>query len=489
MASTASSAKGVRPFGIHDKIGYMFGDFGNDFMFLFASTFLMIFYTKVIGIAPAIVSVLFVIARIVDAFADVTVGIVVDKLPTGKGGKYRPVMMKMAPAVTICSFLMYQTFTINSPMWVKIVYMYVTYIVWGILYSCVNIPYGSMASVISSDPEDRTSLSTFRSVGSTLANLVIGAAAPLIIYETALDGTQIIRGGEGTQIFAIVSGVFAVCAFLCFFACYRLTVERVRTETTAKADDTDAKAGEQRRSTFAMIRDTLTNRSMIGLIGGALFLLLAMIFLQQMTTFLYADYFAGAKYASISNVLGTLMMLFIAAPLAKPLTKLIGHKRIAELGSLIGAVGMFVMFVIHTNNPIVFIIGYTLSFLGLGLFNMIIFAMVTDVIDDIEVTKGVREDATCYSVYSFARKVGQALAGGAAGWALQVIGYQQGATVAQSQETLQGLYGASTLVPAIFFLLTFVCICFIYPLNKERVLSNEKTLAAKRAQAREQAQA
>ena len=485
MTSATASPKGIRPFGMRDKLCYMFGDFGNDFMFLCARSVLMIFYTKVMGIAPAVVSGLFVIARIIDAFADVTVGIVVDKLPAGKGGKYRPIMMKMAPAVVIFSFLMYQTFTISSPMWVKIAYMYVTYIVWGILYSCVNIPYGSMASVISPDPEDRTSLSTFRSVGSTLANLVIGAAAPMIIYETALDGSQIIRGGEGTQIFAIVSGVFAICAFLCFFACYRLTTERVKAEdhTAAKTGDKAADVKAERRSTFVMIKDTLTSRSMIGLIAAALFLLLAMIFLQQMANFLYADYFMGAKYTSISNVLGTLTMLLIAAPLAKPLTKLIGHKHIAELGSALGAVGMFILFLIRTTNPIVFIVGYTLSFLGLGLFNMIIYAMVTDVIDDIEVTKGVREDATCYSVYSFARKVGQALAGGAAGWALQAIGYQEGATAVQSQETLQGLYTSSTLLPAIFFLLTFVCICFIYPLNKERVLDNEKTLAAKREQA------
>ena len=473
---------GIKPFGMGDKIGYMFGDFGNDFMFLFASSFLMIFYTKVMGIPGAVVGTLFVVARIIDAFADVTVGIVVDKLPAGKGGKYRPVMIKMAPAVVIFSFLMYQTFTIASPMWVKIVYMYFTYIIWGILYSCVNIPYGSMASVISPDPQDRTSLSTFRSVGSTLANLVIGVVGPILIYETTADGSQIIRGGEGTQIFAIVSGVFAVCAFLCFFACYRLTTERV------KAEGHSAKAGEsveqEARSTFVMIKDAIMSRSMAGLIGGALCLLLAMIFLQQMATFVYADYFRGAKYTSIANMLGTVMMLGVCAPLVKPLTRKIGHKNIAVLGSLIGAIGMLILFLIRTTNPIVFIVGYTLSFIGLGLFNMIIFAMVTDVIDDIEVIKGIREDATCYSVYSFARKVGQALAGGAAGIVLQVIGYQEGATAVQTPETLQGLYTSSTLLPAIFFVLTFVFMFFVYPLDSKRVLGNEAALKAKREAAK-----
>ena len=473
----------VRPFGMADKLGYLFGDFGNDFMFTFASSFLLIFYTKVMGINGGIVGTLFLIARIVDAFADVTVGVVVDKLPAGKGGKYRPVMMKMAPAVVIFSFLMYQTFAIDSPMWLRIVYMYVTYIIWGILYSCVNIPYSSMASLISAEPEDRTSLSTFRSVGSTCASLVIGTVAPLIIYTADANGKQIIRGGEGTQVFALVSGIFAVLAFLCFFACYKLCTERVKPEVHAAAGGAGGAgaASVERKSTFGMIANALKSRSLWGLILMSLSATIAMLFLMQMVNYIYADYFGSATMISLTVMLGSLAML-VCAPIAKPLSRRIGHKGCAVLGQAFGCAAVIVLFVLHTDQPIVFTVGYVLIFLGVGLSNMVCYAMATDTIDDIEVHQHMREDATVYSVYSFGRKVGQAIAGWISGHALVWVGYQSGATTVQTDEVRHNIYTFSTMIPAIALAVGVLILIFLYPLNKKRVDANVATLKAKRGE-------
>ena len=130
MAGTDQS-KGVRPFGARDKFGYMFGDFGNDFMFLFASSFLMVFYTKIMGIPGALVGVMFLIARVIDAFADVTVGVIADRAKSGPAGKYRPIMLRMAVPAVVFSILMYQSFLVNAPMAAKVVYMFATYIIWG----------------------------------------------------------------------------------------------------------------------------------------------------------------------------------------------------------------------------------------------------------------------------------------------------------------------------------------------------------------------
>lgn len=470
----SSSTSTIRPFGIRDKVGYLFGDFGNDFMFIFASSFLMVFYTKVMGVPGTIVGTLFLVARILDAFADVTVGIVVDRAKPGPHGKYRPVMMKMAVPAVIFSFLMYQTFCINQSMGVKIVYMSVTYIIWGFLYSCVNIPYGSMASVISLESEHRTSLSTFRTIGATFAQLIVGVVAPLIIYTADENGNQIIRDGEHTQIFMIVSAVFAIASLACYFTCYSMTVERVKTEHHT------ANEGESPlQSVLAMVKGAVSSRSMVGLISSAIALLMAMLFLQQMANYLYTDYFGDAKLLSIANMFGVVMTL-VLAPFVQPLTKVLGRKGIGILGAAIGTVGMFVLYVLHTTNAVLFIVIYIISFIGIGLFNLVVFAMVTDVIDDIEVTKSVREDATCYSVYSFARKLGQAFAGWFAGVSIDWIGYQEGATAVQSQETLDGLYTFSTLLPAIFFLVMLLIMVFVYPLDKNRVAKNTEILKAKR---------
>ena len=200
--------KTVRPFGWRDKVGYMFGDFGNDFTFLFASTFLMIFYTKVLGISMGLVGTLFLTARCIDAFTDVTMGRIVDRMNPKKDGRFRPWLRRMCAPVAISSFLMYQSSLAGASMTVKVIYMFVTYILWGsIFYTSINIPYGSMASAITTEASERTALSTSRSIGATLAGLVIGIVTPLFLYTTDADGNQVVRGG-GT--FTVVAGIFSI---------------------------------------------------------------------------------------------------------------------------------------------------------------------------------------------------------------------------------------------------------------------------------------
>ena len=172
---------GKRPFGMKDKIGYAFGDFGNDFTFMLSSMFMMKFYTDVMGIAPAIVGLLMMVARFVDAFTDVTMGQIVDRSKPTKDGKFRPWIKRMCGPVAVASFLIYQSAFAGALMAVKIGWMFITYILWGsIFYTSINIPYGSMASAISADAKDRAQLSTWRSIGATLAGLTIGVGTPML---------------------------------------------------------------------------------------------------------------------------------------------------------------------------------------------------------------------------------------------------------------------------------------------------------------------
>ena len=108
-----------RAFGLRDKIGYMFGDFGNDFTFIFASSFLMVFYTKVLGINGGAVGTLFLVARFVDAFTDVTMGRIVDSVKEAKDGRFRCWLRRMAGPVALASFLMYQSAMAGAPMGLK----------------------------------------------------------------------------------------------------------------------------------------------------------------------------------------------------------------------------------------------------------------------------------------------------------------------------------------------------------------------------------
>ena len=148
----ANEMKKAAPFGMKDKVGYMFGDFGNDFTFLLSSSFLMKFYTDVMGVNAAIVGMVMMIARFVDAFTDVGMGQIVDHSKPTKDGKFRPWIKRMCGPVAIASFLIYQSGLAGMPYGFKVAWLFITYILWGsIFYTSINIPYGSMASAVSAE--------------------------------------------------------------------------------------------------------------------------------------------------------------------------------------------------------------------------------------------------------------------------------------------------------------------------------------------------
>ena len=209
-----STKKTVKPFGMKDKLGYMFGDFGNDFTFILSSMMLMKFYSDVMGVSVGLVGIMMMAARFVDAFTDVAMGQIVDRSkPTAKG-KFTPWLRRMCGPVALASFLMYASWFADMSMTFKIFWMFFTYLLWGsICYTGVNIPYGSMASAISADPGDRQSLSTFRTMGGMLAGMVIGIGLPIIAYdkvELASGATQDVINGQKVAIAALLFSVLAI---------------------------------------------------------------------------------------------------------------------------------------------------------------------------------------------------------------------------------------------------------------------------------------
>lgn len=460
--------KEIRPFGLKDKIGYMFGDFGNDFTFMFSSFFLMVFYMKVLGISAAAVGTLFLVARIADAFTDVTMGRIVDTCKPGKDGKFKRWIRIMAGPVALASFLMYQSSMADMSMGIKMVYMYATYLLWGsICYTGINIPYGSMASAITDVPEERTALSTFRSIGATLAQLVIGVGGPMIIYMTDESGAQVIRN-NGT-IFPVVAAIFSCCALICYFICYKCTTERIKIQPDPNAEKVSLV------KTFGSI---FSNRALLGIVGAAIFLLLSSLMLSSVNTYLYADYFGNIKALSTYNMI-TMACSLLMATITGVAVKKFGKKESAAIATIFTGSVFLVLGFMKVSNVWVFVIIAAVGFLGVNYFNLIIWANIIDVIDDVEVRTGKREDGTVYAVYSFARKVGQALAGGLGGYALGIIGYVSAAKT-QSAEVLDGLYKLATFVPGVLFLCVALMLIFVYPLTKKKVGENVAFLRAKR---------
>lgn len=460
-----SEKNNVRPFGFKDKIGYMFGDFGNDFTFILSSSFMLKFYTDVMGIHAGVVGVLMMAARFVDAFTDVAMGQIVDRSKPTKDGKFKPWLRRMCGPVAISSFLVFQSGFANMPYLFKVVWMIVTYILWGsIFYTSINIPYGSMASAISADAKDRASLSTWRSIGSTLAGLVIGVGTPLFAYET-VNGNTILSGNRMT----IIAGVFSVMAVICYILCFKLATERVE----VPQNNTKFNFGD-------LMKSLVTNRSLIGIIAAAILLLLVMLTMQGMNAYLFPNFYGNVAAQSVAALAGSLVMLVVCAPLATKLSAKYGKKELAIGSCLFGAVVYLICWVLKPENPYTYVVFYVVANIGVGFFNMVIWAMITDVIDDAEVKNGVREDGTIYSVYSFARKLGQALSSGMIGALLSVIGYT--AATAFNPEVVNGIFNMTCIIPAIGFVGIALVLMFLYPLSKNRVEANILELKKRRGE-------
>lgn len=289
-----SKEKTVRPFGMSDKIGYAFGDFGNDFTFILSSMFMLKFYTDVMGIAAGVVGTLMMAARFVDAVTDVTMGQIVDRSKPTKDGKFKPWIKRMCGPVAIASFLIYQSGLSGMSYGFKIVWMVVTYLLWGsIFYTSINIPYGSMASAISAEPKDRAQLSVWRTIGATLASLVIGVGTPLLAYEV-VDGKTILSGSKMTMI----AGVFAVFAIICYLLCFKLVTERVPVE-----------ANSEKLDIGKLLKSLLSNRALMGIIAAAILLLLAQLGMQGMSSYVFPNYYGSAGAQSASSMAGSLGVL------------------------------------------------------------------------------------------------------------------------------------------------------------------------------------
>lgn len=456
----------TKPFGFRDKLGYLLGDIGNDFTFVLSSTFLLKFYTDVMGVPAAVVGTILMIARFVDAFTDVTMGRICDKSKQTRNGKFRPWILRMCGPVAISSFLIYQSSLADMSLPFKIGYLFVTYILWGsFFYTSINIPYGSMASAISPEPGDRQSLSTYRSVGASVASVVVGALIPLIAYKE-VNGIMVLQG----DIFTTIAGIFSVFAIFSYLGCYYLVTERVQIPSSDNGKGNNV---------IVMLKNAITNKALVSIIAASVVMLLAQMTLQSMANYVFPIYYNNTTAQSVSMVLMLAGSLLVAA-IAKPIAARFGKAEVAVVASFVAAGVCLLLFFIRPQNVWAYVGVQSVCWLSLGVFAMISWALITDVIDYSEIKNGIREDGSVYALYSFARKLGQAAAAGLVGALLTGIGYSDLNAVQDSVK--EGIFNISTLVPALGFTLLALVLWFWYPLHKKQVDENVEILRKRRQQ-------
>lgn len=430
------------------------------------------FVTDVLGIEAAVIGTIMMLTRFADAVTDVTMGRICDRSRNTPAGKFKPWLLRMCLPVAVSSFLMYQSGVSAWPEWAKITYIAVTYLIWGsFCYTAINIPYGSMASAISPEPGDRQSLSTYRSMGGMLAGAMIGIGLPILAYEKLrLPDGSIKETLIGPRV-TLAAGIFSALAVVCYLLCYRLVTERMI------PDDTEQRG----QSVGEMLRNAAKNRPLLAIIAASVVMLLAQLTMQNMAAYIFPDYYNSAVAQSVSTIL-MLLGMSVAAIVAKPMAEKFGKAEISVFSNVFASAVMLATWLLRPENVWVYCFLQMFCWFGLGIFTMVSWALITDVIDYSELKNGVREDGGIYAMYSFARKFGQALAAGVSGWLLTAIGYSSEAASAgkaQSERVLDGIFNISTLLPALGFILLAAVLWFWYPLHKRQVESNIAKLKEK----------
>lgn len=463
LGSNNTSQENVKPFGNSDRIGYMLGDLGNSLLFNLIGSYLLLFYTDVLGIGAAAVGTLMVVSRVWDAINDPMMGIIVDRTKPGKSGKFRRYLIGGAIPVTLFAVLCFTAIPGISDSF-KLPYAYITYIGFGMAYTAINIPYGSLASVMTSDPVERTSLSTFRSIGATVANLVLMIIAPMLVFNA--DGSASAQG------FLKAAIIFAVISNICYFFAFKLTTERI--QHTVNENDTKEKV-----SLGKSISTLFKNRALIGIMVASFGVLLAVFLPQSLNPYLYKDYFGNASLVGIASILSMIPSLLVI-PFGSKLVAKYGKKEVTVIGIVIAIVGYALLFFLPITNPYIFMAINCFAGIGTGLFNLLVWAVVGDVIDYQEYISGKREEGIVYAAYSLSRKFVQAVVGGISGFALGIIGYQSGAAQ-QTAEVANGVKYVITIVPFVGVILGLLAMLFIYNLSKSRLAEVNDELESRRA--------
>ena len=230
------------------------------------------------------------------------------------------------------------------------------------------------------------------------------------------------------------------------------------------------------------VKALFSNRALIGIVIVYVCFLGAQMMNQSISNYIFKDYFKNTMGLTVMNAAGFAPAL-ILAPLAVPLSSKLGKKEVGIVASVMGTIAFAGLFLMRTTNMWIYVAISIIGSLGFGLFNLIIWAFVTDIIDDQEVRTGSREDGTIYAVCSFSRKIGQAIASALGGWSIALIGYVEGAA-SQTAAVNNGIYTIATLIPAILYAVVGIALVFVYNLNKAKVLENIEILKARKAGAK-----
>ena len=453
-----------------EKIGYGFGDMASSMFWKLFGAYLMIFYTDVFGLPAAVVGTMFLITRIWDSAFDPIVGVVADRTHS-RWGKFRPYLLWLAVPFGIIGIL-----TFVTPDWSptgKLIYAYVTYSLMMMIYSAINVPYASLLGVMSPNPKERNTLSTYRMtfayIGSFIALLLF---MPLVNF---FSGNSKDLGDQQTG-WTMAVVVIAILCIILFFGCFAWTKERVKpikeAQNPLKED----------------LKDLFKNKPWWILLGAGV---AALVFnsIRDGATVYYFKYFvveedyATVSFFGMSFVLSGLYLALgqaaniIGVIAAAPVSNRIG-KRNTYMWAMIIATVLSVLFYWFDKEDLIwmFVFQALISICAGSIFPLL-WSMYADCADYSELKTGNRATGLIFSSSSMSQKFGWAIGTAVTGWLLGFFGFQ--ANAVQSEEAISGIKMFLSFLPAIGTILSVVFIS-MYPLTENKMKDITTELEHKR---------
>lgn len=447
-----SVAKTTGAITLKEKLGYAMGEFAQTSVFALVGFVLQKYYTDILHIELGTIIIMFTVARIWDGINDPLWGLFIDSRKPVASGRYKRWILIFSVPVAISAFLMFVNIPYERGGALTVVIMYATYILFGMMYTTTNIAYGSLSSVMTNDEATQVSLATFRSAGGTFGGVPAMTLASFAVVTLA-DGTKKLN----QNIVLIGVAAIGLICVLGYTICYRSVQERIVHEYRPRA----------RGTTGRIIRTLIADRAFMSLSFVGLLLLATGMFTQSYYLYLFNDYFKSNKYFLFTFF--SYVPMLAVLPFIGKIVKKVGKREICGFGMLFSGAVQLLAFALHTSSDWLFIALNFLSGFGVVFFTMQVWAMVNDVIDNLEVRTGQREEATTYSFFMFSRKLGQTVAGILSPLALIWIHYVVGSTAQQSAGTLANMYNMATLIPAAMYLLIALFLLTVYPLSRKEM--------------------
>ena len=453
-----------------EKIGYGFGDMASSMFWKLFGAYLMIFYTDVFGLPAAVVGTMFLITRIWDSAFDPIVGVVADRTHS-RWGKFRPYLLWLAVPFGIIGIL-----TFVTPDWSptgKLIYAYVTYSLMMMIYSAINVPYASLLGVMSPNPKERNTLSTYRMtfayIGSFIALLLF---MPLVNFFSG--NSKELADQQTGWTMAVV--VIAILCIVLFFGCFAWTKERVKpikeTQNPLKED----------------LKDLFKNKPWWILLGAGV---AALVFnsIRDGATVYYFKYFvveedyATVSFFGMSFVLSGLYLALgqaaniIGVLAAAPVSNRIGKRNTYMWAMIIATVLSVIFYWFDKEDLIWMFVFQALISVCAGSIFPLLWSMYADCADYSELKTGNRATGLIFSSSSMSQKFGWAIGTAVTGWLLGFFGFQ--ANAVQSEEAISGIKMFLSFLPAIGTILSVVFIS-MYPLTENKMKDITTELEHKR---------